>query len=359
MNGALAPNLKLRSIKVSMLKDHDNPTGYFTGACNFDGENIASPSSYFSNYIQVSLPDFPLYTTENQEANATYLAVRPGTYDFKIEYTIKDPTTNVETVVTDTRTGITLDKGNIYDVTADLALHAPKFYMWNAKRDYWYGHMKADGTPDDPLNNYPKSNTDQRWYDESFPGNGLPYTAQSELFKKLPNVNELFWYVSKGGVYYDLKTCINLKGDHLQNTGTLWLKKKEAILTYLKNVEHYPATLTWDDLKEAYWATPTAAHIDYRTSQYGVFGSIGGQMFCKEMIGYMLSPPNKEDYFALPFQGYYTNGQWSSSNYSGFWSSSAYTWNGNDKAFYLYSDGPYIYIIWDKRTVGNMAIPFE
>ena len=358
-NAALASNIQLKGIKITAT---NNMSGGFIGdQCGFDGDNVSSSggSPFGQNYIDVTLPGFPLSTTENQAANATYLVVPPDTYDFKIEYTIKDPTTNVETVITDIRTGITLEKGNIYDVTADLALHAPKFYMWNAKRDYWYGHMKADGTPDDPLNNYPKSNTDQRWYDESFPGNGLPYTAQSELFKKLPNVNELFWYVFKGGAYYDLKTCINLKGDHLQNTGTLWLKKKEAILTYLKNVEHYPATLTWDDLKEAYWATPTATHIDYRTSQYGVFGSIGGQVFCKEMIGYMISPPNEEDYFALPFQGYYTDGQWLSSNYSGFWSSSAYTWNGNDKAFYLYSDGPYIYIIWDKRTVGNMAIPFE
>nr|WP_238315380.1 hypothetical protein [Segatella maculosa] len=145
-NADLAPNIRLKSIKITATKVHFGGAGrnILADLYNFtDGENLLRGGSPFgNNYIEVTLPNFPLYTDARQEDNATYLVVPPDTYDFKIEYTIKDPTTNLETVVTDTKTNITLDKGNIYDVTANVEpRNSNKYYMWDAKKDYWYGHL--------------------------------------------------------------------------------------------------------------------------------------------------------------------------------------------------------------------------
>ena len=345
MNGALAPNLKLRSIKVSMLKDHDNPAGYFTGACNFDGENIASPSSYFSNYIQVSLPDFPLYTTANQEANATYLAVRPGTYDFKIEYTIKDPTTNVETVVTDTRTGITLDKGNIYDVTANL-VPMGLYYMWDAKQDYWNGYESEQplinqGHPGGTQGqHYPQTTDDPRYTHDSG-------DAQTDFFKTLPNINELMWYIYAGDPrwVYAQNVVIARKG-HLQkvNYDGVWIKKKKVIISELKAIPAY-SSITEADMKESYWWGPT--HVDYRGTN--------AQQSSATNPG---APADTYNYFFLPTLGNYDSGWLMSQNNTGYYWSSSPT-SGNGRAFALrFSDG-YVEIIPYQRTEGFQAVPFE
>ena len=346
MNGALAPNLKLRSIKVSMLKDHDNPAGYFTGACNFDGENIASPSSYFSNYIQVSLPDFPLYTTANQEANATYLAVRPGTYDFKIEYTIKDPTTNVETVVTDTRTGITLDKGNIYDVTANL-VPMGLYYMWDAKQDYWNGYESEQplieqwhpgGTQGQ---HYPQTTDDPRYTHDSG-------DAQTDFFKTLPNINELMWYMYAGDPrwVYAQNVVIARKG-HLQkvNYDGVWIRKKKVIISYLKTSLGY-SSITEADMKESYWWSPTN-RVDYRGTNAPQFSATNPG-----------APADTYNYFFLPTSGCYNSGWFINQNNIGYYWSSSPT-SGNGQAFALqFSDG-HIDIIPYQRTEGFQAVPFE
>ena len=336
MNGALAPNLKLRSIKVSMLKDHDNPTGYFTGACNFDGENIASPSSYFSNYIQVSLPDFPLYTTANQEANATYLAVRPGKYDFKIEYTIKDPTTNVETVIKDTRTGITLDKGNIYDVTADLSsfntnINNPKtfkYYMWDAKQNYWYGYENLQPRFNGVYSErYPKDNHDLRWYNESYPGYGIRNDAQTKFFKTLPNANEIFWYAYNGDPHWVLsKNHLTIINGHLikqDKVVGVWLKKKAKIC--------HDENITDEQMKNGY---PKVNPSDWRKT-HGHWPN---------NIHVNTTPvPNTTDYFFLPAAGYYTDGTLNGLDDIGiYWSSSAHPWFPKC-AYFLYFDETELY----------------
>ena len=375
-NAALAPNIRLKGIKVTA-NQATSKASFFPGFHSFNGDDIdyiGTPTIRRS--IEIILPDFPLSTTENQAANATYLVVPPDTYDFKIEYTIKDPTTNIEAVVTDTRTGITLDKGNIYDVTADLIpppSNLPKYYMWDAEQDYWHGYESEQpfikqgqpGATQGP--NYPKNNADpqHRWYNESYPGYGHRDDAKTALFKTLPNANEIVWYSMWGDAHWDDNgyTFVTVSGGHLQGVtiGGIWLLKKEAIVRRLTDSSrpyHYPATLTWEKMKEAYGAPGTsAAPIDNpRDMRIG-----GGHNVGREYVIYG-RPSNTEisDYFFLPAFYWYRSG-WLENNFGEagcYWSSSA-ALEGTPQSYYLLFSPSRIGLYICDRDLGMPAWSFE
>ena len=341
-NATLAPNIRLKGIKITATKVYFGGAGrnILADLYNFtDGETLWRGSSPFGNdYINVTLPEFPLSITENQEANATYLVVPPDKYDFKIEYTIKDPTTNLETVITDTKTNITLDKGNIYDVTANLSPAMPKYCMWDAKYDYWYNHLKADGTPD---GNYPQNNSDPRWYHE---GTG-PFAAM-ESCKDLPNVNEMYWYAEKGDPHWTTQTATKVINGHLQNgyvTG-LWLKKKAAILRDNTDISEsrfknaYPDT----DGNDRDWRTETIKmpkHISTMVIQS--------------------TPANISDYFFLPAAGAYSVGSLYMEGTSGYYWSSSPVPGSNDTSFSFQFSSGSITVATTGRQAGFTAIPFK
>jgi len=346
-NGALAPNIRLKSIKIDAEIQYTT-TGFFANYSEFDGEDIRNTDGTPSggDIITVTLPDFPLYTTANQEANATYLVVRPGKYDFSIEYTIKDPTTNVETVIKDTRTGITLDKGNIYDVTANL-VPMGLYYMWDAKQDYWNGYESEQplieqwhpgGTQGQ---HYPQTTDDPRYTHDSG-------DAQTDFFKTLPNINELMWYMYAGDPrwVYAQNVVIARKG-HLQkvNYDGVWIRKKKVIISYLKTSLGY-SSITEADMKESYWWSPTN-RVDYRGTNAPQFSATNPG-----------APADTYNYFFLPILGYYHSGWFINQNNIGYYWSSSPT-SGNGRAFALqFSDG-HIDILPYQRTEGFQAVPFE
>ena len=336
-NGALSPNIRLKSIKIDAEIQYTT-TGFFANYSEFDGEDIrTTDGTPFGGYIiTVTLPDFPLYTTANQEANATYLVVRPGKYDFSIEYTIKDPTTNVETVIKDTRTGITLDKGNIYDVTADLSsfntnINNPKtfkYYMWDAKQNYWYGYEDLQPRFNGVYSErYPKDNHDLRWYNESYPGYGIRNDAQTKFFKTLPNANEIFWYAYNGDPHWVLsKNHLTIINGHLikqDKVVGVWLKKKAKIC--------HDENITDEQMKNGY---PKVNPSDWRKT-HGHWPN---------NIHVNTTPvPNTTDYFFLPAAGYYTDGTLNGLDDIGiYWSSSAHPWFPKC-AYFLYFDETELY----------------
>ena len=322
-NGALAPNVQLKNIKITALN------GFISGLFIFDGENIGTGTPPVYSNIEVFLLNLPpLSTTANQTANATYLAVRPGTYDFKIEYTIRDPTTNVETVITDTKTNITLDKGKIYDVTANLSPkslnYTPKnfkYHMWDAPYDYWYGYENEQPTTNGAKGqHYPNNMSDPRWFNRSYPGYGIRNDAQTSIFQPLPNANELWWYIYKGDPHWT-EDVYEMNG-HLGKFSGLWLRKKSAIVAYLKT-QGYPSNFSENNLKESYKDSPSATPVDYRY----VTG------FINSYIPAQGTPASTTDYFFLPALGSYYEGRLYSFSTGGtYWSSSAATWGG----FYAY-----------------------
>ena len=323
-NGALAPNVRLKNIKITVLNG-----GPISGLFIFDGENIGTGTPPVYNNIEVLLLNLPhLSTTANQTANATYLAIPPGTYDFKIEYTINDPTTNVETVITDTKTNITLDKGKIYDVTANLSPkslnYTPKnfkYHMWDAPYDYWYGYENEQPTTNGAKGqHYPNNMSDPRWYNRSYPGYGIRNDAQTSIFQPLPNANELWWYIYKGDPHFT-EDVYEING-HLGRFAGLWLRKKSAIVAYLKT-QGYPSNFSENDLKESYKDSPSATPVDYRSVAGFIFNYIPAQG----------TPASTTDYFFLPALGSYYEGRLNSFSFGGmYWSSSAATWGG----FYAY-----------------------
>ena len=287
-NGALAPNVQLKNIKITALNG-----GSISGLFIYDGENIGTGTPPVYNFIKVDLPNFPLYTTANQTANATYLAVRPGTYDFLINYTIKDPTTNISISTTQTLTNVTLKKGEINDITYNIAIQNldTKFYMWDAKQHFWWGHLKSDGTPDDPDNNYPKNNTDPRWYHE-----GVGPFAATESCKGCPNVNEMCWYVKRGDPHLDFINFVIAENGHLHtlfNTRGIWLKKKSAILRDNPDVSEHRFSSSFPDKNgtDRDWRTETDLSL-FSLPTVSVIS--GGAV-------------NLDDYFFLPAFGFYNS----------------------------------------------------
>ena len=347
-NATLAPNIRLTQIKLTATKCYSDPSTPLTDYFDFDGETIGPGGQrlYSSNSIYMNDFSFPLFTTANQEANAVYCVIRPDTYDFKIEYTIKDPTTNVEAVVTQTLTNKTFDKGLIYDITADLA-PGPKYYQWDAKYDLWYNHLKADGTPDGIL---PQDNTDPRWYHE-----GVSPLAASESCKNAPNINELSWYVTKGDPHWDTQSRVMVQNGHLQNVNIdgIWLKTKAAIIRDNSDI-------TATRFSNAYPGNDGVDH-DWRytdvTTPYPYPGVSGGNLSHG-------TPANTADYFFLPALGFYEEGKTTSTFYGTagyYWTSSATVWAGNPYYAFAFSfiKTLGLSIFNPGRTNGYSAVPFE
>ena len=344
-NGALAPNVQLKNIKITALNG-----GSISGLFIYDGENIGTGTPPVYNNIEVTLPNFPLYTTANQTANATYLAVRPGTYDFLINYTIKDPTTNVSISTTQTLTNVTLKKGEINDITYNIARQNldTKFYMWDAKQHFWWGHLKSDGTPDDPDNNYPKNNTDPRWYHE-----GVGPFAATESCKGCPNVNEMCWYVKRGDPHLDFINFVIAENGHLHtlfNTRGIWLKKKSAILRDNPDVSEHRFSSSFPDKNgtDRDWRTET----DLSLFSNPIVSVISG------------GAVNLDDYFFLPAFGYYnpSGGLVWKDQFCRYWTSSAAPGN---RVYHL-STGDLtdpskqvLYATYDHRSCGEQAYAFE
>ena len=330
-NANLAPNIRLKRIKLIALAAHRSDVQFFGIRHGFDGEDLNTMGHPWTpNYLEVNLSDFPLYTDARQADNATYLVVAPDTYDFKIEYTIKDPTTNLETVITDTKTNITLDKGNIYDVTANLSPAMPKYCMWDAKYDYWYNHLKADGTPD---GNYPQNNSDPRWYRE---GSHIRIDATKSC-KDCPNVNEMCWYVFNGDPHWG--TSIVALDGHLQQMNGIWLKKKAKIMA--------DEGITEEQMKKGY---PKISPTDYRMLQFG-WGSVTPNS--------APIPPNDANYFFLPALGRYYYGSLENlGSKGGYWTSSASAGLG-ELSYYLDFKSDAINIYFNNRNIGFSVVAFE
>ena len=288
-NVALASNIRLKNINIMAIS---YVAVKFAGLFGFDGEDILTNTPAFNTNINVTLPDFKIDTKANQALNAVYMVVRPGTYDFKIEYTIEDPTTHVVGTITDVRTGITLDKDKFYDVTANLMPsedYNPKYYMWDAVTDYWDGVSLPSVLTNGYTNSdYPQSGQPRYYNDFTlFP------TEASRSCAICPNTNELLWYAQQGDPKWDTSTLWSMRG-HLYKGG-LWLLHRT-------NIPNFSSTIAPDGVTD--YTKAGAPPVWYERQ---------------------LSPsvPAKSDqhkYFFLPSTGYILDGQLHKvGDYGDFW----------------------------------------
>ena len=307
----LGPNIRLTKIVVT---SDMNIAGQYDFS---DGSLMGkTPSSGSSNTITLTLNSgngFALdNTTADIDKNGAYMVIAPGSYNLTIVYTLKDVINGVSGNITKKLNGFVCPEGKIRDITVNLTpltLSRSKYYMWDAKFDYWYNHLKADGTPD---GNYPQNNSDPRWYHE---GSGV--FSATESCKDCPNVNEMLWYALKGDAHWEtINVCA--ENGHLKqmDMAGIWLKKKTKIMADEK--------ITEAQMKNGY---PKVSPVDYRTTTIS---------WAIPFSAPSTTPvPNTTDYFFLPAWDFYMTGWQNPIGIRGYyWSSSSHPTNSGE-AYYL------------------------
>ena len=267
---------------------------------------------------------FPLTNSAaNVTTNGAYMVIKPGTHTLRVRYWVKDVATNVEGTITKTLPATAYASNTYYDMTANLNVRdydGTKYYMWDAQQNYWYGYewtKHLSGNTGQPTlngnssSNYAQSSSDlnNRWYNESYPGNGISNPAIHSC-KDLPNANEMTWYAGKGDPRWD--------GDELWTTmghlykGGMWFKKKSV----LQAEGNYNSNTAVDG-------------TDWRTNGNSSSWSVSSTL---------PSAADANKYFYLPALGYYpSSGQLVSvGSYGYYWSSSANPWDSNLGAYSLH-----------------------
>ena len=298
--------------KVEVSSDNDiaetytvnTSTGALTGSAG--GKKIVLTTKGGSN------PNgFPLSNSSaSVSTNGAYMVIKPGTHTLRVRYWVKDVATQVEGTITKLLPSTAYASNTYYDMTANLNVKdydGTKYYMWDAQQNYWAGHEWNSASPwqptleSQPANpNYPKSNTDPRYWNENYPGAYKSNPATHTSCKDLPNVNEMTWYAVKGDPRWDADELWTTMG-HLYKGG-MWFKKKSQISGYNAN--------------KAYDGR------DWRTNdQYSSWS-----------ISHTLpSAADADNYFYLPALGHYNSGRLIyAGNYGLYWSSSAYPWRTNN-----------------------------
>ena len=300
-------------IKVEIMSDDD-----IAGTYNIAADGTLTLASGGSKKITVTTGSgFDIdNSADDMSKNATYAVIAPGTHKFRIRYWLRNTTDNPNGPIEGTVSKIvTLNctPGSIQDITANLDPHdydGNHYYQWDAQQNYWSGHEWNSTNPWQPvLNgnqniNYAQSNTDPRYYNESFTY-GADNKATHTSCKDLPNVNEMTWYAAAGDPRWDADELWITMG-HLYKGG-MWFKKKSQISGYNPNT--------------------AVDGTDWRTNGNENSWSVSQTL------------PDAADagnYFYLPALGYYFSGQlYRVGSYGSYWSSSAYPW-GSYGAYYLY-----------------------
>ena len=302
-------------------------TGALTGTGN--GKQIVLETKGSGAYPN----GFPLTNTSaSLTTNGAYMVIKPGTHTLRIRYWVKDVATQVEGTITKIIPSHTFAKNEYVNMEADLQVKnydGDHYYMWDAQQQYWYGYewtknlgagvgqptvMSPAANP-----NYPKSNTDPRYFHEGSGG-----FQASNSCSTLPNVNEMTWYAAKGDPRWDKDELWTTMG-HLYKGG-MWFKKKA-------NISGFDANKAVDG-------------SDWRTN-----GGSSGWSASQALP----DAADANNYFYLPALGYYYFGQLNDVGGGGdYWSSSANSWNSN-YAYYLYFGSGYVNVTSYNRNSGYRA----
>ena len=264
---------------------------------------------------------FPLTNSAaSVTTNGAYMVIKPGTHTLKVRYWVKEVATGTEGTITKTYTSTAYASNTYYDMTADLNVRdydGDHYYMWDAQEQYWKGHEWNLGGSQPTLgqgltgatisNDYPKSNADSRWSNESYPGYGISNPATHTSCKDLPNANEMSWYAMYGDPRWDDDELWTTMG-HLYKGG-MWFKKKSV----LQAENHYNTEISADgttDLRTT-WKY-------YENSSSSINSGVP-------------SAADVGDYFYLPALGWYYSGRLGFLGVYGFyWSSNANPWSRDD-----------------------------
>ena len=281
---------------------------------------------------------FPLTNnTASVSTNGAYMVIKPGTHTLKVRYWIQDLVTHVEGTITKSLPATAYASNTYYDLTANLNVRdydGDHYYMWDAQEQYWKGYeWNLGGSQVTPTNqsagsDYPQNRSDanNRWYNESYPGYGVGNPATHTPCKDLPNVNEMTWYAAAGDSRWDADELWVAMG-HLYKGG-MWFKKKA-------NISGFNPNTAYDGTD---WRINGSA-LSWSPSQ---------------------TPPSAADagnYFFLPAMGDYHFGHLNGvSQYGCYWSSSAVS-TDRLTAFYLEFRSGYARVFSQLRSYGFRVEP--
>ena len=306
-------------------------------------------------------------TATTSITNSLYVVIAPGTRKLSVKYTVFSIKENKELTLTKHYKTHTFAVNRICDIpvslgSADLngghknadgsdeleednvafSYTGKNYYMWDARENYWSGHEwdasvawqpKTNGDTND---GYPKSKAADgaRWYNE---GSGAFEASVNPLFNKLPNANEMAWYVLKGDAHIDNSTRWEAFGT--THTGGIWLKKLSVIAQENKK-----------KLAELKQKDPNGKDLRVSYGKYKISSKNG-------------KPADSEigNYFFLPALGWYANDRFSGfASFGCYWSSSAFPSGNYSDAYYLeFTVSGGVYLSTYSRNAGNVAQPFE
>lgn len=258
----------------------DTTSGELTGFGS--GKTITVTTKGDRSYAQ----GFPLKTSSaNVATNGTYVVIRPGTHALTVRYWIKDYVTQVEGAVTKTYPAFDYEKNDYYDMTANLNVtdyDGRKYYMWDAKNNYWNGH---EWNSTDPWQPVLKGGTYTQTGDGNFYNNETPGGSKAAMYscKDLPSANVMAWYVKEGDPHWDGGEVWTTMG-HLYKGG-MWFKKKLYIPQFSANKAPNPINTDIASLSSDYTlnanpaqGTPTAKALYFFVPALGQYSwnSFGG-----------------------------------------------------------------------------------
>lgn len=339
---------KIQSIEVT--SDKNIAGTYDLTSTGLSGEGSSKTITLRAGADGLLLADKAVNT--QSITNSLYMVVAPGTHTIKVKYTILDTKANKTLTLTKSYGSRTLVANTIYDIPVNLsrATHneikvydGHNYYMWDAKENYWSGHEWDTAVPWQPTVNggdgsdnipWSKEDDSSRWYHE---GMSNFEASVNPLFSKIPNANEIAWYVVKGAPHWDNTTQWKIFGKTY--TGGLWLKK----LSVIAKENHK----TLDELKNK---SPEGKDMRLEFWVTDVVPSSG-------------KPKDSElsDYFFLPAMGFYDSGEFTNLGFEGdYWSSTATFFGGFDQTAYgLHFQSDKVNVFNLDRQFGIVAQPFE
>ena len=302
---------------------------------NDNGIDVSSrPAPTTTNrVIELTLNDFAIPATATPATNAATAVIAPGSYThFIVIYTLHNPVTNQTGTVTKQYPGtVTFTEGKNKKISQNLPPNysADSYYMWDAQQYYWYGHLDANGQPD---NSNPENSTGM-----SAPSLVMGYTdatgtapavVATHSCKDCPNANECLWYTMHGDPHWDTTELWSTNG-HLYTTG-MWLKKKD-------NISGYTAAVAPDG-------------IDYTRSINKITYPKG---YNSSVTQNRPTTNALDNYFYLPvLDKYYTGTLYYTPGNSGYyWSSTPYP-NRDNVAYMLWLRQSDVTVSGVMRTVG-------
>ena len=292
---------------------------------------------------------FPLSNSSaSVTTNGAYMVIKPGTHTLKIRYWVKDNATGTEGTITKTLPSTAYASNTYYDMTANLDVKnydGDKYCMWDAQEQYWKGYEWNLGGSQPTIgqgltgattsNDYPKSNADSRYYNESYPYYGASNPATHTLCKDVPNANEMFWYCKYGDPRWDADELWTTMG-HLYKGG-MWFKKKSVLLA-----------------EGNYNKERTANNTDLRISYNSYYNN--NSSIIKSGLP---SAADANKYFYLPALGSYLYDKlYNVGSDAGYWSSSASPWHDIEAYALEFSKG-YVRIEVRNRINGLRAEAFQ